>query len=160
MNNKAQTHRRRPPRIGQIFQSIRNPLYFVTMVTWKRQSVLANERVHNAFRHHAFRQRNMGVSVGQYVIMPDHIHLFISIGHNQKLGESVKHLKQCVTKRLRETDSKLKVWQPGFFNHLLRNSESYIEKWRYMAENPIRAGLCKNAKDWPYQGEISHIDRA
>jgi REP-associated tyrosine transposase len=45
------------------------------------------------------------------------------------------------------------LWQPGFFDHILRSGESYAEKWNYVRENPVRAGVVKNADDWPYQGK-------
>jgi len=32
-------------------------------------------------------------------------------------------------------------WQDGFFDHLLRSDESYGEKWNYVLQNPVRAGL-------------------
>jgi len=50
-------------------------------------------------------------------------------------------------------------WQPGFFDHILRSDESYTEKWNYVRDNPVRAGLVEIADDWPYQGEIVVIDR-
>lgn len=50
-------------------------------------------------------------------------------------------------------------WQRGFFDHLLRNSESYTEKWEYVRQNPVRAGLVRHPDDWPYQGEVVAIDR-
>lgn len=50
-------------------------------------------------------------------------------------------------------------WQPGFHDHVLRNDESHGEKWSYVRENPVRAGLVLNADDWPYAGEIVIIDR-
>jgi putative transposase len=53
-----------------------------------------------------------------------------------------------------------KLWQPGFFDHILRSNESYGEKGNYVRENPVRAGLVKSGGDWPYQGEIVLIDRA
>jgi hypothetical protein len=53
-----------------------------------------------------------------------------------------------------------KLWQPAFFDHILRSDESYGEKWNYVRENPVRAGLVKSSVDWPYQGEIVLIDRA
>jgi len=52
------------------------------------------------------------------------------------------------------------LWQPGFFDHLLRNDESYAQKWEYVRQNPVRAGLVKFTEDWPYQGEVVRIDRA
>jgi len=45
-------------------------------------------------------------------------------------------------------------------DHVLRSNESYSQKWNYVRENPVRAGLVKSAEDWPYQGEIVYIDRA
>jgi putative transposase len=56
--------------------------------------------------------------------------------------------------------SKQPLWQPGFFDHLLRNDESYGLKWQYVSENSVRHGLVGRAGEWPYQGEIVYIDRA
>jgi hypothetical protein len=52
------------------------------------------------------------------------------------------------------------IWQRGFFDHVLRNDESYGDKWNYVRENPVRAGLVSNPDEWPYSGEIALIDRA
>jgi hypothetical protein len=49
-------------------------------------------------------------------------------------------------------------WQEGFFDHLLRSSESYGEKWEYVRMNPVRAGLCRQPEDWVFQGEIVRIE--
>lgn len=114
-------YRKRPPRLDQIFSKYDPALYFVTMVTWQRQPLLACDLVHLTFREHAMKQEFLGVAVGRYVIMPDHMHFFVRIGPNQTLSESVKHLKQAVTKALRENQPALRVWQPGFFDHLLRS---------------------------------------
>jgi hypothetical protein len=45
------------------------------------------------------------------------------------------------------------------FDHVLRSDESYAEKWNYVRDNPVRAGLVKSADNWRYQGEIAVIDR-
>jgi hypothetical protein len=44
-----------------------------------------------------------------------------------------------------------------FFDHILRSSESYSEKWNYVRDNPVRAGLVANADDWPWQGQIEEL---
>jgi hypothetical protein len=41
---------------------------------------------------------------------------------------------------------------------LIRNTESYAQKWDYVRENPIRAGLVSPTEDWPFQGEIVEIE--
>ena len=52
------------------------------------------------------------------------------------------------------------LWQPGFFDHVLRSNESYARKWEYVRDNPVRAGLVTSWQEWPHQGEIVRIDRA
>jgi hypothetical protein len=51
------------------------------------------------------------------------------------------------------------LWQPGFFDHVLRSDESYAEKWQDVLENPVRAGLVREMEEWPHQREIVLIDR-
>ena len=159
MTARMSDFRKKPPRLEQVFAHYDPALYFVTMVTWQRQPLLASDLAHFAFREHAIQQARIGVGVGRYVIMPDHVHFFVRFGPAHTLGESVKHLKQAVTKALRREQSVARVWQPGFFDHLLRSGESYGQKWAYVRENPVRAGLVCQADDWPYQGEVVHIDR-
>ena len=57
------------------------------------------------------------------------------------------------------TPASATLWQPGFFDHLLRTAESYEQKWHYVRENPVRTGLVIRVEDWPYQGEIVGLDR-
>ena len=44
--------------------------------------------------------------------------------------------------------------QEEFFDHVLRSSESYSQKWDYVKENPVRADLDKTSDEWPWQGEV------
>ena len=68
------------------------------------------------------------------------LHFFARGDQNLVLGNWVKGLKRAILKAfLNEKDHSL--WQPGFFDHLLRNDESYAQKWEYVRENPVRAGL-------------------
>jgi hypothetical protein len=43
------------------------------------------------------------------------------------------------------------AWQEGCFDRLLRSDESLSEKWEYLRQNPVRAGLVNDPEDWPYQ---------
>ena len=53
--------------------------------------------------------------------------------------------------------SEAKHWQERFFDHLLRSKESYSQKWAYVRQNPVRAGLAARHENWPYQGEIVRL---
>ena len=96
------------------------------------------------------------VALGRYVIMPDHVHLFVRGDQDLILSSWIGGLKRTVSVALQSP----KIWQPGFFDHLLRTNESYSAKWSYVRDNPVRAGLVRTADEWPYQGEVALIDRA
>jgi len=90
--------------------------------------------------------------------MPDHLHFFRSGGNTASLSRFVGVFKQWTAKRiLAAAGAPAPLWQREFFDHLLRSHESYEAKWRYMRENPVRAGLVENADDWPYCGEIENL---
>ena len=88
--------------------------------------------------------------------MPDHVHLFVRSDGSLALSTWVGGLKRAISVAV----AKQRLWQPGFFDHVIRSTESYAEKWNYVRENPVRAGLVDYAANWPYQGEIVVIDRA
>jgi putative transposase len=147
---------RAPRRLDLIFPH--RPLYFVTCCTYRRRPHLANDRVHEAFAKFTTRAQNdYGVAVGRYVILPDHLHLFVALPDGIKLGDWVGTLKRVLAHSLEGSDSSDPIWQRGFFDHVLRNNESYVEKWSYVRENPVRAGLVQSANDWPFCGEIVAI---
>ena len=71
-----------------------------------------------------------------------------------RLEQWVATLRTVLGKHLLRLGEQKPHWQEGFFDHVLRSSESYGEKWEYVRMNPVRAGLCATPEDWPYQGEI------
>ena len=150
----------RPPRLPTVFQKYDPPLYFVTICCADRKRLLANDIIHTAFRDFATRgQRDRHIAVGRYVLMPDHFHVCVCGPAEFSLGQWVRMLKTALGRKLHELGHKPEFWQRGFFDHLVRNLESYAEKWEYVRQNPVRAGLVSRAEDWPYQGEIVIIDR-
>ncbi len=149
----------RPPRLEQIFQSYDCPLFFVTFCTLHRRKIQPLAVAHQTFLRYANRACDeFNVAVGRYVIMPDHVHLFVQGDPRFRLEPWVGGLKRAISVSLGETVAK-PLWQPGFFDHLLRSDESYAEKWEYVRQNPVRHGLVTSSDDWPYQGEIVLIDR-
>jgi REP element-mobilizing transposase RayT len=150
----------RPSRLPTVFQSLGPPLYFVTVTTWKRRAIPASPTARRAFIDYGQANAEQGRAIGRFVLMPDHIHFFVRLALDARLTDFVRLLKQAMTKALRKTIKTGRIWQPGFFDHVLRSDESYAEKWIYVRENPVRAGLVTRSEDWPYQGEIVRIDRA
>jgi putative transposase len=145
-------------RLGRVW--IDWPIYFITTCTFQRRAILASKEVakilvdewQDAHDRH-------GWAIGRYVIMPDHVHFFCSAELDAKaLPMFMQAWKQWTSKRMgRELKCRGKVWQEEFFDHILRSSESYSQKWDYVKENPVRAGLVKKSDEWPWQGEIESL---
>ena len=144
----------KPRRLSQIFQSYDAPIYFVTFCTADRKPILANSSVHEKLSLYANEAEPRGIALGRYVIMPDHIHCFIRMAPQHTLGTTVRMMKRKISTAINEP---IPHWQPGFFDHLLRHRESYSEKWNYVYQNPVRAGLVERPEDWAFQGEVISI---
>ena len=70
--------------------------------------------------------------------MADHVHLviFIEAGGEEPpptLSRMVQQFKGTVTKRVG-----FSIWQKSFYDHVIRNDESYLGVWRYIDENPLQ----------------------
>ncbi len=147
----------RPPRLDRLFPTHTEPLYFVTFNTHGRAALLATPAVHERFIAFAREAERRGIAVGRYVILPDHLHLFVRGGSDFVLAEWVRMLRRGLSSAI---TAPLPHWQEGFFDHLVRHDESYAAKWEYVRQNPVRAGLSATPEAWPCQGEIVLIDRA
>ncbi len=148
-----------PPRLDTVFSDA--PVYFVTFCTYRRRPLLATAELHAAFRSFATRAcAEHHVMVGRYVLMPDHVHLFVAGDRTFRLGRWLGLLKQSLVKAIVRQTISDPIWQRGFFDHVLRSDESYSRKWDYVRENPVRAGLVATPEEWLYAGEMYQIDRA
>jgi REP element-mobilizing transposase RayT len=136
------------------------PIYFITTCTQGRRSILGSKEVSeiltDEWRNGHGRH---GWAIGRYVIMPDHVHLFCRGELGAKpLPVFMQRWKEWSSKRMtRELGLSGTIWQEEFFDHILRSSESYSQKWDYVRENPVRAGLVESSDQWPYQGEIESL---
>jgi len=92
--------------------------------------------------------------------MPDHVHLFVCGDLHFHLGRWIKALRQALGKSISSGMRHDRIWQEGFFDHILRSDESMAQKWEYVRDNPVRAGFVRIWTEWPFQGEIVLIDRA
>ncbi|MHA3770678.1 REP-associated tyrosine transposase [Verrucomicrobiota bacterium sgz303538] len=144
----------RPRRIERLFQDYQKPLWFVTFNTHNRGRSLADGVVHDRFRAFCMKAAEHDISVGRYVLMPDHAHLFIAGPPEFNLAGWVRMLKLALSSVL---STKRPHWQDGFFDHLVRHGESYSQKWEYVRQNPVRAGLASTPDEWPYQGTIADL---
>src|SRR5436190_10708975 len=153
----AEIRNKRLHRLELIY--VRSPIYFVTDNTYNRQKLLASAAINDALVEFAQRGPPHGAYVGNYVLMPDHLHAFVAIDDQKiTLSSWMKSLKNAISKTLRGKRVVAPHWQKMFFDHLLRSTESYSEKWKYVCKNPVLAGLVNTPNEWPFMGEIFQLE--
>jgi putative transposase len=121
----------RPQRLGRLDTIfVDSPIYFVTACTSNRREILAQPAIHRAFIEFANGGPSHGAWMGKYVLMPDHLHAFVALDDEKiTLANWMKSLKNSLSKTLRARKISTPHWQKTFFDHVLRNSESYSQKW-------------------------------
>ena len=136
------------------------PVYFVTACTHGRRELLARESVLRAAIEYGKRGPESGAWLGSFVLMPDHLHAFVTLDAERcRLSAWMSGLKAAIVRVLKDEAVGGPYLQKGFFDHVLRGSESASEKWEYVLNNPVRAGLVNRAEDWPFWGEV-HLLRS
>ena len=81
------------------------------------------------------------ISVDKYCIMPDHVHIILSIRTDEDgrmisaptVSMVVGSMKRWVSKQLGRS-----IWQKSFYEHTIRNQQDYDEIWKYMENNPLK----------------------
>ena len=139
---------------------VENPIFFITICTKNRDKILTDpQSAEILLEEWESAKGRHNWYVGRYVIMPDHVHFFWAPGNEAKdLSIFIKCWKEWTNKRIKKAcNLQRNVWQPEFFDHLLRNEKSYTQKWEYVLNNPVHAGLVKDAKEWLLQGEIEEL---
>jgi putative transposase len=101
---------------------VRGPIYFVTACTFRRRPLLARPAIHTAFLTFAEHGPTAGAWIGAYVLMPDHLHVFVALDDERiRLSEWMRSLKGVLSTKLREEKITAPYWQKGFFDHVLRS---------------------------------------
>ncbi len=82
-----------------------------------------------------------------FLLMPDHLHALLSFASDESMSKVVADWKHFQTRKYRI------IWQGGYFDHRLRDDErdeQLSAKMNYIRHNPVAAGLCTRAEDWPW----------
>ena len=143
-----------------------NGAYFITICTHEHKQILSKIRVGAIHESPELILTHYGkiveqiikslpdrfdISVDKYVIMPNHIHLIISIFNQQEraihelplhsrstISNAIGYLKMNVSKEIHKTNCNKKVWQRSFHDHIIRNEHDYEEIWQYIDNNPLK----------------------
>ena len=145
-----------------------NGAYFITICTHNRKQILSNIIVgtgvldcpkikllkYGEIADKHIKQLNDfydNISVDKYVVMPDHIHLLLSVQNGQsgtpvptnidlKIDNKNSQVAKFVStfKRFCNKEYGENIWQSRYYDHVIRNKNDYNEICVYIENNPAR----------------------
>jgi len=120
--------------------------YFITICCQHRQrNQLCDEKISKVLFDTARIYHERGRwNLNLLLLMPDHLHGLIGVDGRDSLSQLIRDYKR-ITAKLAGVQ-----WQRNFFDHRLRHDESLAEKFAYVCQNSVRAGLVHKESDWPY----------
>ena len=111
----------------------RNGYYFVTVCTNYRRPHLAKLK---SEINRAVQKLNEieGIKVDYYTILPSHVHLILILNESEMhLGEIVRRFKASTSK-----ETGIKLWQPNYYEHVIRNEQALFKIREYIVNNPLK----------------------
>ncbi len=89
--------------------------------------------------------------VHDFVVMPNHVHVLLSLGPQMSIEKAAQLMKGNFSYRAKkEFGLKWEIWQKGFSEVQILSEESFRQHQDYIDENPVRAGLARSADEYPY----------
>src|SRR5208283_4187345 len=90
-------------------------------------------------------------TVHDFVVMPNHVHLLISVPGEATIERAMQSIKGSFSFRARKELGFLgEIWQRGFSEVGIRDAASLQAHRSYIEQNPVRAGLSNSPEEYPY----------
>lgn len=119
--------------------------------TWLGQNEIANiveESIHY--------RNNKVYDLYAYCIMLNHVHMVFRHlkGERERKNPITNIMRNFKRYTARECNKRLHrsgaFWQSESYDHVIRDSDELEKTVKYTLNNPVKAGIIENWKDWPY----------
>jgi len=91
-----------------------------------------------------------------HCVMPNHVHLVIkpmkiTDGNPYLLSDIMRNIKGYTSKELNKIlNSTGMIWQTESYDRIMRTEKELQNTIEYTLYNPVKAGICKAIRDYPY----------
>ena len=99
-------------------------------------------------------------TIHAWVVLPDHMHCVIELPEGDAdFATRWMLIKMLFSRSLPKNERLSKtriqrrergIWQRRYWEHLIKNEADYQAHMDYVHINPVKHGLVKQVKDWPY----------
>lgn len=93
-----------------------------------------------------------------YCLMPNHVHLLLETGQVEILTGLMRRVQQAYQFHWRRRYQLVGyLWQGRFKSLPIEQEEYLLECGRYIERNPVRAGMCQKAEDYPWSSARAYL---
>ena len=131
-----------------------NAIYFIVAVTKKRRRIF-DDAAHVDLFFEIMRQVRQRKPFGllAYSIIPDHANLLLKPTGEANISRIMLSIQRSFTLRFKKlygiTDS-LSLWQPRFWDHIIRDEKDLRRHFDYIHYNPVKHGLVSRPEGHPH----------
>lgn len=124
--------------------------YFITAGTFNKTHVLQSDCMCQLFCETLFRYRDEAkLKVHAFVVMPNHIHLLITVPEGMTLERVMQLVKGGFSHHAGKLfDIRGAIWQKSFVDRRVRDASECLRFKHYIHQNPVRAKLVSKAEDY------------
>ncbi|MBY0495918.1 MAG: transposase [Cyanobacteria bacterium] len=133
--------------------------YFITICVDKRSPVFLDiELGRYIVAQLLIFAEQFGFEVIAYCVMPDHIHVLLAGQRDDSfLLPFLKRYKQATGYNWKhERNHRSRLWQEGYYDRILRDHDPTEGVIRYILENPVRAGIIEDAREYALIGAANY----
>lgn len=134
--------------------------FFVTAVCSGHRALLQSHRMAGLLMDVLASHRKQGrFQVHEFVIMPDHVHLLVTPAPDVSLEKAIQYIKGGFSFRAkREFGVQHQIWQIGYNETRVKNTEDYFTYRQYIRQNPVKRGLVNSAHEYMYSSASGEFE--
>ncbi len=119
-----------------------NGYYFITICTDYHNPYLKYGKIYQIVVAELalLSKRFQGIKIDYYTLMPNHIHMILILENSKyRLDQVIQAFKSITTlksKQALKLQIKRRLWQPNYYEHIIRDQKALYEIRKYIQENP------------------------
>lgn len=152
-----------PIRTGIRRLYVPNGLYFITCVTQGRQRVFVSESDLELLRETMRKVKEIhSFSMRAYAFLRDHFHLLLFVADTTDISKVMHSIQRNFAlnyKKAHGIGGSLKLWQRGFWDHVIRDERDLANHFHYIHYNPVKHGYVLRPEDYPHTSFQEYVKR-
>jgi putative transposase len=140
-----------------------NAVYFIVAVTQTRRPLFAEPANMALLRETLRRVKALyPFKMHAYAFLPDHVHLLIFVPETTSISKLMQSWQRNFTlnyKAAHDITEPLRLWQRGFWDHVICDARDYDRHFHYIHYNPVKHGFVRRAVDYPHSSFHEYVKR-